>query len=76
MFGDRDYQITAEDRITWESVVDGAGPEGGALVRAPACNHYLIPGEGPPDPSDHGREADLDAELMDTIAGWMHARFE
>lgn len=71
--GERDYQVTvAEDFARWEARF--ATDPRATLKRYPALNHLFIAGEGAPNPDEYLKPGQVDAAVIDDIAGWVAAR--
>ncbi len=73
LFGERDYQITAPDRATWEATLAGDGRKGSDLEVLPGLNHLFLPGEGTPGPTEYGIAGELGDELLDRVGNWILA---
>jgi len=73
LFGERDYQITAPDRATWQATLDAAPREGAALELLPGLNHLFLRGEGPSGPAEFGLPGALEPALLDRLAAWIKA---
>lgn len=74
LFGERDYQITAPDRETWQATLDANPRPGAELHLLPGLNHLFLHGEGKPGPAEYGLASELDEELLDLIADWIQGR--
>lgn len=74
LFGERDYQITAPDRETWQATLDANPRPGTELHLLPGLNHLFLHGEGKPGPAEYGLAGELDEELLDLIADWIQGR--
>ncbi len=71
LFGERDYQITAPDRATWQASLDATPREGAALALLPGLNHLFLRGEGPPGPAEFGLPGELEPAFLDRLADWI-----
>ena len=71
LFGDRDYQITAPDRATWQTTLDAAPRPGAALALLPGLNHLFLRGEGQPSPAEFGLPGELEPAFLDRLADWI-----
>jgi len=67
LHGERDYQVTLEDLAGW-STLDRPGV---AIKSFPHLNHLMMAGDGPATPGEYSRPANVDAEIISTIAGWL-----
>ncbi|MBM4118308.1 alpha/beta fold hydrolase [bacterium] len=73
LFGERDYQITAPDRATWQGALEANPRPGAELHLLPGVNHLFLHGEGKPGPAEYGMPGELDEELLDLIADWIRS---
>jgi uncharacterized protein len=64
--GKRDYQVTATDFNGWKTALRG---KGNAFFRMyPKLNHFLIKGEGSPNPKEYYHSAHMDVRVIEDIA--------
>ncbi len=64
--GKRDYQVTATDFNGWKAALRG---KGNAFFRMyPKLNHFLITGQGAPNPREYYKPAHMDVRVIDDIA--------
>jgi dienelactone hydrolase len=69
LYGDRDYQVTAEDFAGWERLL--AGKPNATLKRYPALNHLFIAGSGKSTPSEYLQPGYVAEEVVRDIAAWV-----
>lgn len=69
LFGDRDYQVTGEDRIRYERALSGR--PGVTIRRYPDLHHLFMPGEGPPRPEEYAAPGHVDARVIEDVAAFV-----
>lgn len=69
--GDRDYQVPIEGFEAWESALDGR--EDTTFITYEGLNHFMMFGEGAPNPDEYLIPGFVDETLINDVAEWVNA---
>ena len=70
--GERDYQVTMDgDFVHWKKALSGSKTV--TLKSYPGLTHLFTKGEGPSLPSEYETAQNVDAQVVEDIARWVHA---
>jgi dienelactone hydrolase len=71
MWGDRDYQVIAEDFAAWKKGL--AGRKRVKLVEVPGANHLFIAGTGKPGPAEYEVAGHVMPDVVAAVAAFVSA---
>lgn len=69
--GDRDYQVPIEGFEVWRDALDGR--EDTTFIAYEGLNHFLMFGEGDPNPDEYLIPAFVDETFINDVAAWVNA---
>jgi uncharacterized protein len=67
--GGRDYQVTADDLQRFKTAL--TGHRNAAISEFPRLNHLFMAGEGKSRPDEYRKAGHVDAEVVETLAGFV-----